>query len=127
MDIEITNPINITLDVIELDEHIPSMNFNVVIHVNKFIYSLEINSQLWMECKCIDEFIRNIRDGNIAHLKDMKGCFELILNPLQGWFEWSSSNENLDGYITMSRGREKLTDASKFAIYEAFISYPKWW
>ena len=43
MDIEITTPINITLDVIEMDEHIPSINFNVIVHVNKFMYALEIN------------------------------------------------------------------------------------
>ncbi|EML4853718.1 hypothetical protein RS414_003629 [Morganella morganii] len=127
MDIEITTPINITLDVIEMDEHIPSINFNVIIHVNKFMYVLEINSHLWIECECIDEFIKNIKGGNIAHLKDMKGSFELILNPSLGWFEWSSSKEDLDGYITSSRGREKLTDEVKSTIYEAFISFPKWW
>ncbi|MEQ4916358.1 hypothetical protein [Morganella morganii] len=127
MDIEITTPINITLDVIEMDEHIPSINFNVIVHVNKFMYALEINSSLWIECECIDEFIKNIKGGNIAHLKDMKGSFELILNSSLGWFEWSSSKEDLDGYVTSSKGREKLTDEAKSTIYEAFCSFPKWW
>jgi len=35
MDIEITNPINLTLDVVELDEHIPSMKFNLTVQVKK--------------------------------------------------------------------------------------------
>ncbi|MBI6138016.1 hypothetical protein [Serratia plymuthica] len=127
MDIEITSPINITLDVIELDEHIPSLKFNLAIQVNKFNYSLSVTSQLWLECQCFDEFIDNIRNEDIAHLKDMNGGFELILNPVLGWLEWSCAKEDLDGNVTVSKGREKLTDEAKSAIYAAFNNYPKWW
>ncbi|MGB8663245.1 MAG: hypothetical protein WCD24_00550 [Serratia inhibens] len=127
MDIEITSPISITLDVIELDEHIPSLKFNLAIQVNKFNYSLSVASQLWLECQCFDEFIDNIRNEDIAHLKDMNGGFELILNPVLGWLEWSCAKEDLDGYVTVSKGREKLTDEEKSAIYAAFNNYPKWW
>jgi len=127
VDIEITSPINITLDVIELDEHIPSLKFNLAIQVNKFNYSLSVTSQLWLECQCFDEFIDNIRNEDIAHLKDMNGGFELILNPVLGWLEWSCAKEDLDGNVTVSKGREKLTDEAKSAIYAAFNNYPKWW
>ncbi|MBO1502270.1 hypothetical protein JKX24_12710 [Serratia proteamaculans] len=127
MDIEITSPINITLDVIELDEQIPSLKFNLAIQVNKFSYSLSVSSQPWLECQCFDEFIDSIRNDDIAHLKDMNGCFELILNPVLGWFEWSCAKEDLDGYVTVSKGREKLTAEAKSAIYAAFNNYPKWW
>ncbi|UTN96107.1 MULTISPECIES: hypothetical protein [Serratia] len=127
MDIEITSPISITLDVIELDEHIPSLKFNLAIQVNKFNYSLSVASQLWLECQCFDEFIDNIRNEDVAHLKDMNGGFELILNPVLGWLEWSCAKEDLDGYVTVSKGREKLTDEAKSAIYAAFNNYPKWW
>lgn len=127
MDIEITSPISITLDVIELDEHIPSLKFNLAIQVNKFNYSLSVASQLWLECQCFDEFIDNIRNEDIAHLKDMNGGFEFILNPVLGWLEWSCAKEDLDGYVTVSKGREKLTDEAKSAIYAAFNNYPKWW
>ncbi|WP_168386392.1 hypothetical protein [Erwinia amylovora] len=127
MDIEISNPINITLDVVELDEHLPSMKFNIAIRVNKFGYSSDVNSDLWVECQCFDLFIDNMRKGNTAVLKDMNGFFELQVNPAQNWLEWSCSKEDLDGYITSAKGREKLTDASKCVIYEAFNDYPKWW
>lgn len=127
MDIEITSPINITLDVIELDEHVPSLKFNLAIQVNKFNYSLNVSSQLWLECQCFDEFIDSVRNDDIAHLKDMNGCFELILNPVLGWLEWSCTKEDLDGYVTVSKGREKLTDDTRSAIYTVFNNYPKWW
>lgn len=127
MDIEIKKPINIMLDVVELDDHIPSIKFNVMINIKKFGYNSEVNTQLWIECECIDEFINHIRDGKTALLKDMNGCFELLLNPSQGWLEWSCAKEDLEGYVTVSKGREKLTDESLSAVYTAFNDYPKWW
>ncbi|WJV55550.1 hypothetical protein PCO85_09265 [Prodigiosinella aquatilis] len=127
MDIEIHDPVNITLDVIELDEHIPSMKFDVTIHVRKFGYSADVNSQIWIECQCFDVFIDSMRVGDVAVLKDMNGLFELLLNPAYGWLEWSCEKEDLDGYITSVKGREKLTEGSGKALYEAFNDYPKWW
>lgn len=127
MDIEITKPIDITLDVVELDEHIPSMLFNLTIQVKKFDFSSWVNAYLWIECKCIDEFINNIRDDKTALFKDMSGCFELLLNSSQGWLDWSCATEDLEGYVTVSKGREKLTEESKLAIYTAFNDYPRWW
>jgi len=127
MDIEITNPINLSLDVVELDEHIPSMKFNLTVQVKKFGYSSMVNAQLWIECRYIDDFINKLQDGNTALLNDMNGCFELLLNPSQSLLEWSCAKEDLEGYVTVSKGREKLTDESLNAIYAAFNDYPKWW
>lgn len=127
MDIKINDPINIIFNAIEIDEHIPSIKFNILIKVNKFSYSAEVNSQLWIECECFDGFINNMKTDDIAVLKDMNGFFELILNPAQGWIEWSCGKEGLDGYITLIKGREKLTNESRNALYEAFNDYPRWW
>ncbi|MEB6537115.1 hypothetical protein MXM51_21645 [Pantoea stewartii] len=127
MDIEITNPINLTLDVVELDEHIPSMKFNLTVQVKKFGYSSMINAQLWIECRYINDFINKLQDGNTALINDMNSCFELFLNPSQNLLEWSCAKEDLEGNVTVSKGREKLTDESLNAIYTAFNDYPKWW
>lgn len=127
MDIEIKHPIRIALDVIDIDEHIPSINFNVIIKVHKFSYDLEIISNLWIECKCFDEFVNNIQQGNIAHLENMRGDFELIVNNSQNYLEWACTKEDLEGNITESKGREKLNAESVASIYEAFNAYPKWW
>jgi hypothetical protein len=64
---------------------------------------------------------------NTLRIKLKKANFELILNPVLGWLEWSCSKEDLHGYVTVSKGREKLTDEAKSAIYVAFNNYPKWW
>ncbi|EGB0711122.1 hypothetical protein H6X95_004067 [Salmonella enterica] len=127
MDIQISSPINITLDVVELDEHVPSLKFNITIQVKKFNYSSEVNSQLWIECQCFDAFIDSMRRSDIAVLKDMNGSFELRVNSVQGCLEWLCAREDLEGNIISVQGKEKLTDQSKYILYEAFNNYPKWW
>jgi hypothetical protein len=128
VDIEIDNPIHMTLDVIELDDHLPSMKFSVHMQVEKFGgYNLNINALVWIECQSFDNFVINMRKGEVALLRDMNSNFELQIDPFRGCIEWSLLKEALDGYSTSARGCEKLTDESKRAFYDAFNNYPKWW
>ncbi len=68
MDIEITNPVNIKLDVIEFDEHVPSLKFSVSISVEKFGYKAEVNTHFWIECQCFDKFVSCMNCGELAIL-----------------------------------------------------------
>lgn len=127
MDIEITNPLGIKLDVIELDEHVPSLKFSVTITVKKFGYKAEVNSQFWIECQCFDEFISCMKSGKLASLKDMNSSFELVLNPVSGHIDWLCMKEDINGSVCISKGREKLDNAARQSICSAFYDYPKWW
>ena len=127
MDIVISNPIELMLEVIEIDEHLPSLHFDVKIRSNIFCYDCEISSKIWIECCHIDDFIASIKKEDIAILKDFNDCFELRINSIEGWLEWSCSKEDLDGCTTSSKGREKIDIESKLEIYEAFNDFPKWW
>lgn len=127
MDMEILSPIKVRLDVVDLDKHIPSLKFGIKIEVKKFSYDIKVNSQVWIECQCFDDFINNMQKGEIAILRDMNSLFEFRVNSAQGWFEWTCAKEGLDGFITLAQGREALTEQSARVLYEAFISFPKWW
>ncbi|EEW1923084.1 hypothetical protein KZW42_003983 [Escherichia coli] len=127
MDIEITNPVNIKLDVIEFDEHVPSLKFSVSISVEKFGYKAEVNTHFWIECQCFDKFVSCMNCGELAILKDMNDSFELILNPVAGVLNWSCMKEDINDGISLSKGSEKLDDAAKQSILRAFNDYPKWW
>ncbi|MFP2409353.1 hypothetical protein ACLEVB_18340 [Enterobacter ludwigii] len=127
MDIEITNPVNIKLDVIKLDEHVPSLKFSVSISVEKFGYKAEVNAHFWIECQCFDQFVSCMNCGELAILKDVNDSFELILNPVAGVLNWSCMKEDINGGISLSKGSEKLDDAAKQSILRAFNDYPKWW
>lgn len=127
MDIEITNPIGIKLDVIELDEHVPSLKFSVIITVKKFGYKAEVSSQFWIECQCFDEFISCMKSDRLASLKDMNDSFELVLDPINGQLNWSCMKEDINGGISISKGSENLDGTARQSICNAFNDYPRWW
>ncbi|MBL0608680.1 hypothetical protein JD508_00070 [Aeromonas jandaei] len=127
MDIEIKNPIKITFELIGIDEHIPSLNFDVTIIVKKFGYSSEVHFQIWIECHFFDEFVRCLGRDKIACLKDMNNCFALVLDLAIGKFEWSCAKDDVNGCIISSKGSEKLNSDNKEEICMAFRSFPKWW
>lgn len=127
MNIQFTSPIDMIFDLQEFDEHIPSLNFNVVVSVKKFNCGFHANFHAWIECKCFDEFVSELKRGGIAHLRDMNNCFELILNNDLNFLDWSFVKGDLNGFSTTLMGREKLTDDAKASICAAFSGYPKWW
>ncbi|MFO3905230.1 hypothetical protein AAHD62_11985 [Enterobacter hormaechei] len=127
MDIEITSPVNIMLDVVELDEHIPSMKFNITIRVRKFNFTSEAQSQLWIECRCFDQFIEIMQKGETAVFKDMNGFFELRVDSIECCLGWSCAREDLEGNVASSQGKEKLTQQTMHMLYDAFNNYPRWW
>ncbi|MDO2949114.1 hypothetical protein [Aeromonas simiae] len=127
MDIEISNPINIKFELIEVDDHLPSMKFNVSIIVKKFSYSSEVHSKVWIECHTFDDFMSGLGQGGVACLKDINNSFELILNPIVKSLEWSCIKEDCNGGMVSLKGCERLDDDSKASIYKAFNDYPKWW
>ncbi|MFM5680221.1 hypothetical protein ACET8V_04825 [Aeromonas veronii] len=127
MDIEISNPINIKFELIDVDDHLPSMNFNVSIIVKKFSCSSEVHSKVWIECHTFDDFMSGLGRGGVACLKDINNSFELILNPIVKSLEWSCIKEGCNGGMVSLKGSERLDDDSKASIYKAFNDYPKWW
>lgn len=127
MDIEITNPVNIMFDVVELDGHFPSLKFSITIRVRKFNYTSEAQSQLWIECQCFDQFIESMQKGETAVLKDMNGFFELRVDSTEYCLEWSCAREDLEGNVASSQGKEKLTPQAMHMLYDAFNNYPRWW
>lgn len=127
MDIKIVSPVDIEFNVIDFDSHLPSLQFKVIIQVNKFDYSMTSICSPWFECNSFDNFISAFVNGEVARLGSMDSCFELIINPTFGWLEWVCAKEGVDGESIINKGREKLTKEDASTICRLFNDYPKWW
>ena len=77
MEIKIERPFHLKLDVIEIDEHVPSMKVDVPVRVPQFGQSLEYRGYLWFECACWDTFVSDLSriDETQAKLINMGGSF----------------------------------------------------
>ncbi|MBK0415308.1 hypothetical protein JD974_12915 [Chromobacterium haemolyticum] len=59
MDIEISTPVRVLLDLQEADDHLPSVKFVVPLISSKFGFDLNANMAMWIECQCFDGFVKS--------------------------------------------------------------------
>lgn len=64
MAIVIEQPIKIVLNEIEIDDRIPSVNFDLYIGINHLMYSMEYKGNIWIPCCELDNFISSFKNGD---------------------------------------------------------------
>jgi len=127
MKIEINKLVKIVFDVKDFDEHLPSVQFEVRIDVQKFAYNLCTESSFWFECRIFDEFIKDMQKNQCAVLKDINESFEIIIDPHKETLQWLMRKEDLEGNVSVAQGAEKLMADMRGVICHLFMAYPKWW
>lgn len=127
MDILINKPIKISIDTIEIDEHIPSLKLCISIDFEKNGFELKTVSVAWFKCKALDSFIKNLELSKLAVFKDMDGNFKLKIDIKKKKLYWSSLKEGINGNTFKSEGNEQIDLDDIDNILNAFKAYPKWW
>ncbi|WP_222423183.1 hypothetical protein, partial [Yersinia thracica] len=113
--------------IVEIDEHLPSMKIDIKVSIKKFSYSLNLNTQVWIECEMFSKFIEAMSNSEIAIFNDMNRLFDLTIDTIKGRLHWSCAKEDLNGCMTIAKGEEILTTESRDAIYNTFNDHPRWW
>lgn len=127
MDIEISNPIKMQFDLQEVDDHLPSLKFTVILTSTKFGFDFNVKADVWIECQSFDNFVKALSAGRRASLIDIENNFMLEIDSNSCYLDWSLKKNGLDGGEVMVLGREPLTVDAYSAIYNSFFNYPKWW
>src|SRR5690606_10422271 len=127
MDIEIDRPIRISLDILELDEHVPSIKVSVKVKVFKFNYCLSTSTDVWFECCVFDKFVSSLKRKENSILVDVEMNFRLEVDFSGKSISWMASRKDLNERITLAEGSESITDHELSFFVESFGDYPKWW
>lgn len=127
MDILINKPIKISLDTIDIDKHLPSLEFCIQISTQKTGYTTNISYNTWIECDIFDSFISKLKNAETACLYDMDKNFKLQINVEKSKMLWSITSCDLKGNFSKSEGVELLDLSDINLILETFNQYPKWW
>ena len=127
MDILINNPIKISTDTIEIDEHWPSLKLCISIDIEKSSFELKNVSVAWFECHVFDSFIKDLQLSKFAVFKDMNDNFKLEIDIKNNKMCWISFKKDINENISKSEGYERIDLDDRDNILNAFIAYPKWW
>lgn len=127
MDINIDSPIRVSINVVEFDEHIPSVKLLVDVFSEKFGCSISVNTTCWVECVVFDSFVDLLKSGKTALIADMSNDFSLAVDVERSKLVWSYTKTDISGNVMRASGEEFLAEGASDRILLAFESYPKWW
>ncbi|MCE4073331.1 hypothetical protein [Pseudomonas nitroreducens] len=127
MDIQIDRPVVFSMDILEFDEHVPSIKASIRLGVAKFNYSLSVDAVIWFECAEFDRFIGSLKVKRLSVFSDIERNFELEVDFSGRSFSWVFSKKGLDGRLTSAKGSESIMDDELSCLVNSFSNYPKWW
>lgn len=132
MKIEIKQPIVLSLEVVETDDHVPSMRVQVQIVVEQFQHTCRYDGAFWIECANWDGFVQSLWAPKLESvaLRDMSGCFmfafqenDAILS-LVLEFEKSDLGRNRQMKFAFTSA---IDDDLLAKIRDEFLEFPAWW
>ncbi|MFY1841807.1 hypothetical protein [Achromobacter xylosoxidans] len=132
MQIEIKRPLEFFLEVLETDDHVPSMRVQIRIVVAQFLHTYRYEGSCWIECKEWDSFVRSLSVPTIegAVLHSMSEEFKFLIHQSNGR---SSINLDLAKSDVGTNRQVKLSfeaalDDDAFSnIRDEFVNFPIWW
>ena len=132
MKIEFEHPLHFCLDVIEIDDHVPSMRVEAKIVVTQFQHTFRYAGMFWIACENWDIFkdaLRSSLEKN-AVLQDMNGYFTLsVSSKAEGlWLSWEFTKDDLGGGKKTKVSFSSEIDDDMFSkIKSQFLEFPAWW
>ncbi|WP_134167098.1 hypothetical protein [Paraburkholderia caballeronis] len=131
MEIRIEKPFRLSFDVVETDEHVPSMRMQVSAEIQQFGQDISCHGNLWFACAAWDEFVSKLNDLDAveASLADMNNNFILRLGKSSGAPEisWEIKRSGLDGATVTAAFRSKIDEDTMAHIKSQIEQFPVWW
>jgi hypothetical protein len=131
MEINIEKPLRLCLDVVEVDEHVPSIRMQVMVEVQQFEHRLEYRGNVWFDCSVWNRFLTGLNniDERGTELIDMAGHFTLWLGAESGrtTILWRMKKKDTTGAIATADFRASIDEDAFAHVKSQFMQFERWW
>jgi hypothetical protein len=131
MEIKIEKPFCLKLDVIEIDEHVPSMRMHVTIDVHQVGHGFEYRGDVWFDCSVWDLFVTGLKSIGEweAQLVDMGGDFTLWVEAGAERLEisWEMNKTDVTGATAAATFRAPIDEDTLAHVKNQFMQFDTWW
>jgi hypothetical protein len=133
--ISISQPISITMEVVEVDDYLPSLKMLVKCHIeHPTVFFTYQATDIWFDCSQWDEFVQSLSqlEAKIeieATLVDMSECLESKISNVQNQlqFNFSCKELNVGEVITKINISCQIDFEILSLIKREYRDFPKWW
>ena len=132
MDVKFENPFEFQLDILESDNHIPSLKVCVRILVEQFQHKHQYEGCFWVECAVWDSFLHALHSpsADAVSLHDLSENFAIsIKNTEKGLaLEWRSAKKDVGAKRQIATNFISFIDGEVLEeIRQQFDNFPTWW
>lgn len=132
MKVEFEQPLTFVLEVIETDDHVPSMRVNVQIEVDQFQNTCKYDGTFWIECTTWDSFTKSLHGPfeEAVVLRDISECFVITLQKFDDslLFSWEFAKTDIGGNRQIKIAfTSAINDDVLSRVRNEFWQFPAWW
>lgn len=132
MKIKFEQPLSFSLEVIETDEHVPSMRVNLQVVVAQFQNTCKYEGTFWIECTIWDSFTKSLYGPfeKAMVLRDISGYFLLVIQEIDKnlTFTWEFTKIDVGVNRQMKISfKSVINDEVLYKIRNEFVEFPTWW
>lgn len=126
--ISIDQPLDMRMEVVEVDENLPAIKMDVGLKIIQFQHEIVYRGAVWFQGETWSDFISNLEQGDgEANLKDMSDIFylKLIRGIDTDSLIWKFRKEAVDASVGEAGFMCKSANINPFV--EEFLSFYRWW
>lgn len=131
LEIKFEQPFSLHMEVVETDDHLPSMRVETKVIITQFQHTVIYQGTFWLECASWSNFVKAL-DGSLqsAVLKDMNDYFALMIYESEGKkiVSWEFKKKDIDNTraaaVVFSA---EIDDDMLSKITREFVEFPAWW
>ena len=132
MKIEFEQPLSLHMEVVETDDHVPSMRVDLKIVAAQFQHTFRYEGSFWIACENWDAFKEALGsvEREAAVLQDMSGYFALGVQQESNGLSlsWDFAKDDLSGgRKTKVAFSSPIDDDTLGKIRNEFLEFPSWW
>ncbi len=131
LEIKFEQPFSLRMEVMETDDHVPSMRVATTIVITQFQHIFTYQGAFWLECASWSDFADALDDSSRDPvLKDMGEHFVLSIRKIQEKkiISWEFTKTDINGAkkTTVAFSAE-IDDDMLGRIKREFTEFPAWW
>jgi hypothetical protein len=131
MRIAFQRPFRIDIDVVETDNHLPSICCNVTIEANQFLQRLNFFDRVWIACSTWDSFVKGLAADDCANPElfdiERRVVLRVLKSSVESRLSFEGCRTHPDGVVGKMAILAPLHRDEFAAISRAFADFERWW
>ncbi|BCH58702.1 hypothetical protein RvVAR0630_13260 [Agrobacterium vitis] len=127
MGIQLNDCSNLNFELLEFEDHLGSLCFNVKLHFDGKDFNFSSQFNFWFDYTNIDKFIANLKNDKNAVMSSMDHDFDISIEKDGDFFIKIEIKKG--GFFSPKEFRyfDKMSETGILDLKEFFLNFPKWW